>query len=160
MAWGRADSAPTMSSSCSLAPQCSLHLIFQKHQHIRKEICPEIAVWMNVTFVSQRQKLEELMCLRLTASSHGPPSQTVHTLGGGAQGDFCLDGKIQLSRQILNETRKKKEGRTGSLAKTHHLLCARSTVPFHVQNTYYHTHFREEKISSKRGCVILPKTQS
>ena len=123
MAWGRADSAPTMSSSCSLAPQCSLHLIFQKHQHIRKEICPEIAVWMNVTFVSQRRKLAELMCLRLTASSHGPPSQTVHALGGGGQGDICLDGKIQLSRQILNETRKERGRKGGQPVWLKYITC-------------------------------------
>lgn len=71
----RADSISTMSSSCSLAPQCSLHLIFQKHQQIRKEVRPEIAIWMNVTFVGQQRKLEELMYLQLTASSHGPHSK-------------------------------------------------------------------------------------
>lgn len=47
---------------------------FQKHQQIR-EVCPEIAIWMNVTFVGQQRKLEEVMCLQLTASSHGPHSK-------------------------------------------------------------------------------------
>lgn len=55
------------SSVCSLEPRCSLHLIFQKHQQIRKEACPEIAIWMNVTFVGQRRKLGELMGFRPTA---------------------------------------------------------------------------------------------
>lgn len=59
------------SSSFSLAPQCSLHLILQKHQPIRNEVCPEIAIWMNITFVIQWW---------ITAYSHGPYSQAMHAL--------------------------------------------------------------------------------
>lgn len=53
---GKELTVSAMSSLCSLAPQCSLHLILRKHQQI-KEACPEIVIWMNVTFVGQRGKL-------------------------------------------------------------------------------------------------------
>ena len=86
---------------------------FKMHQHIRKEVCPGIAVWMKVTFVGQQRKLEELMCLPLTASSHGhPPKQCTHLERGGG-GHICLVGKIQLSRQTLHEARKERGRKRG-----------------------------------------------
>lgn len=85
---------------------------FKKHQHIRKEVCPEIAVWMKVTFVGQQRKLEELTCLPLTVLSHGhPPKQHTHLERGGG-GHICLVGKIQTLHEARKE-RGRKRGQAG-----------------------------------------------
>ena len=93
---------------------------FKKHQHIRKEVCPGTAAWMKV-FVGQQRKLEELMCLPLTASSHGhPPKQCTHLERGGG-GHVCLVGKIQLSRQTLHEARKERGRKRGQAGWRKHI---------------------------------------
>lgn len=133
---------------------------FKKHQHIRKEVCPEIAVWMKVTFVGQQQKLEELMCLPLTASSHGhPPKQCTHLERGGGGHIFWLEKYSSVDRLSMRQE-KKEEGRKDRQAGKNISLCARSTVPFNVQNPYHYPHLRDEKTSSEMGCVVLPRTQS
>lgn len=55
---------------------------------------------------------------------------------------------------------KKEEGREDRQAGTNIPLCARSTVPFHVQNPCRYPHLQVERTSSEMGCVALPRTLS
>lgn len=90
---GKELTASAMSSLCSSAPQCSLHLIFQRRQQIREEACPEIVIWMNVTFVGQRGELGELMALQPSARILQPGfPNNVHVWRRSS----CQGGKIQL----------------------------------------------------------------
>lgn len=154
-AGGRADSASTVSSSCSWHFNVPSLWFFQKHRHIRKEVCPEIAIWMNVTLVGQQGKLEEVMCLQLMASSHGPHSKQCTHLWGRA---FAWVEKYSsIDRFSMGQGRTEKEGRNnmhGWLWYIKCLMCTRPTVSFHPENALYQPHLRDEETSSERDVLF------
>lgn len=87
----------TICSSCSLAPQCSLHLIFQKHQQIRKE-----APW--------NCSLDERDICRPAAEVRGVDVFASHSLilqptlannTHTCRGECWQCGRLQLSTQAL-----------------------------------------------------------
>lgn len=73
---------------------------------------------MNVMFVSQYGKLEELMCLQLTASAHRPQPQTMCTLVGREH----LPGWKNTAQRT--DSRRGKEGKRKEerLARTYQML--------------------------------------
>lgn len=118
-----------------------------------KKLCPEIAIWTNVTFVGQQRKLEEVMCLQLTASSHSPHSKQCTHLWRRAFAWMEKYSSIDSPRG--KEGRREK--RHAGLARTHQLLtCARPTVSFHPQNALYRPHLRDEET---RMCYFAKDTE-
>lgn len=153
-----------MSSVCSLEPQCSLGLIFQKHQQIRKESCPEIAIWMNVTFVDQRQKLGELMGLRPTAqlascilhlASCSLDSQTMYTR---VEEERLPGWKTPAGWAALSKVRRELGREEASLTHRNLLLCNKLAVVFlHPLKSV--TRVRDEESHSQNG-GMHPSTEN
>jgi hypothetical protein len=77
---------------------------------------------MNVTFVGQQRKLEELMCLQYEPVCHSPGSQTMHTLVAGEQ---WPGWKITAQQRALNMARREEGRKAGQLEYITALLCAR-----------------------------------
>lgn len=114
---------------------------------------------MNVTFVGQQRKLEEVMCLQLTASSHGPHSKQHTRLWGRA---FAWMEKYSSIARLSTRRGRKEEGRTtGRLAVVHQLLnkCQVHGVISSSKHTLS-TLFERWGNKLRKGGVVLPRTQS